>query len=162
MVDTVRWIDDTGRWNDASAIFAKAKPVEIIGNNFHVVDEIDETLTENIPAMQVILARTGLTIYGRDQEGNPKNDSSILKSVQGIWPEIEAPPGTVIMVSVGFQDVATAPVQWSDPREFIVGQDFWLDFIVTGRYISVKFESNAQPVWVLSRYDLNIEISGER
>ena len=161
MVDLVIWQDDVGAWNEASAVFARAKPVEILGNDFYVVDEIDTLL---VPKREfaVALTRTGLTIYGRDQEGNPKNDTQAIKSVQGIWPEIEAPPGTTVMVSVGFHDTATSPVHWAEPRPFVVGTDFFLDFIVTGRYISVRFESQGQPVWVLSSYDLDIERSGER
>ena len=158
MVDTIKWQQDTGIWNDASAIFSKAKPVMIEGNNFYVADETDENLTHD---MAVVISRSGLTIYARDQEGNPKNDTEAIKSVQGIWPEIEAPPGTVVKVWVGFQITATTPVQWTGPRDFVVGETIYLDFIVTGRYISVRFESVGQPVWVLSSYDLDIEKSGE-
>jgi hypothetical protein len=125
------------------------------------VDETD-TEDENPQEITVRLARAGLTIFARDQEGNPKNDPAILKNVQGIWPEIESVPGTVVMVSVGFQETSVSPVQWHPPRPFIVGTDFWLDFIVTGRYISVSFESVGQPVWTLSAYDLDIEKTGER
>lgn len=158
MVDLVVWKDDTGRWNDASAVFSKAKPVMIQGNDFYVADETDEMTPHT---MKVVLSRTGLTIYARDQEGNPKNDTEAIKSVQGIWPEIEAPPGTIVEVWVGAQATPISPVEWQGPRNFVVGETIYLDFIVTGRYISVKFESQGQPVWVLSRYDLDVEKSGE-
>lgn len=165
MVDTVIWQDDTGAWSDATAIFSKAKPVLIDGNNFYVVDEgLDFKDGEGVNAVPVVvsLVRSGLTIYGRDQEGNPKNDPTVIKNIQGIWPEIDAAPGTVIQVYVGFQDTAVAPVLWQGPRDFVVGEDFYLDFIVTGRYIAVRFESSGQPVWVLSAYDLDIERAGGR
>jgi len=158
LVDTIKWKNDTGVWNDATAIFSKAKPVMIQGNDFYVADETDEELDH---VMEVVVARSGLTIYARDQEGNPKSDTETIKSVQGIWPEIEAPPGTIVKVSVGSQVTATSPVQWTGPRDFVVGETIYLDFIVTGRYISVRFESLGQPVWVLSSYDLDIERSGE-
>lgn len=159
MVDMVTWDEDTGAWSDASAIFSKAKPLQIIGNNFYVADEGPDFGGTAIP---VVVSREGLTVYGRDQEGNYKNDPTVIKNVQGIWPEIEAVEGTTVQVYVGFQDTAISPIQWQGPRDFVVGTDFFLDFIVTGRYISVRFESLGQPVWVLSAYDLDIEPVGER
>lgn len=159
MVDTVKWQQDTGVWNEASAVFSKARPVMITGNNFYVADELGVDALEH--SMAVVIGRSGLTIYSRDQEGNPKNDTEVIKSVQGIWPEIEAPPGTRIQIWIGSQPTATAPVTWTGPRDFVVGETIYLDFIVTGRYLSVRFESVGQPVWVLSSYDLDIEKSGE-
>lgn len=159
MVDTVVWDEDTGAWSDASAIFSKAKPLQIIGNNFYVADEGPDFAGTPI---NVVLSRDGLTIYDRDQEGNAKNDPTVIKNIQGIWPEIMAPEGTIVKVYVGFQDSIGDGITWQGPRNFVVGTDFFLDFIVTGRYIAVRFESSGQPIWVLSAYDLDIENAGGR
>ena len=157
--ETVIWDDDTGTWGEASAVVSASYPVQIIGNAFYVVDSgVDFTGTP----VPVVVSRDGLTIYGRDQAGNPKVDPGIIKNVQGIWPEISAVPGTVINVYVGSQEVTGAPVQWQGPRQFVVGTDFFLDFIVSGRYIAVRFESMGQPVWALSGYDLDIVSVGGR
>ena len=163
MVDTVTWNEDTGAWGDAAAIFSKSKPVQIIGNNFYVVDEgIDFAGAPVSTEISVVLSRDGLTVFGKDQQGNPKNDPTMIKNVQGIWPEINAVAGTSVDVYVGFQDQISDPITWIGPRAFIVGTDDYLDMIVTGRYISVRFESYGQPRWVLSAYDLEVEPAGNR
>jgi hypothetical protein len=111
-------------------------------------------------AIKVSLTRTGLTIFGRDRDGQWKVNPTIIKEVTGIWPIFRGVPGTLIMISVGSQPTPDEPIRWEGPREFIVGQDFFLDFTVADRYISVRFESSGQRPWELLSYDLELEIVG--
>ena len=153
------WEDVDETWGSATAVFGKARPIQIIDGDFYAVDEGDDFQGEPVVS---VLSREGLTVFARDQEGNPKSDPGIIKSVQGIWPEIEGPPGTVVQVSIGFQDELNSPIQWQGPRDFVVGTDYFLDFVVTGRYIAVRFETLGQPPILITGYDLDIEVVGQR
>lgn len=153
------WVDTQETWGSAAAIFGKTRPIQIIGDDFYAVDEGEDF--QGSPVVATI-SREGLTIFARDQEGNPKSDPMIIKSVQAIWPEIEGNAGDVIQVSVGFQDELNSEVSWQGPRDFVIGTDFFLDFVVTGRYLAVRFESLGMAPWTLTGYDLEIEIVGVR
>ena len=151
------WDSYTTAWGQANAVYSENKPVQIIGSQFYMVD--DGANYQGDP-VAVALSHEGLAIYGRDQRGNPKVDASVVKNLQGIWPELRGVPGTIVQVSVGFQDATNQPITWSDKRDFVLGTDFFLDFIVTGKYLAVRFESLGQLPWELSGYDLDIEVVG--
>lgn len=153
------WEDIDETWGSAAAIFGKTRPIQIIGEDFYAVDEGSDFQGNEVVS---VLSREGLTIFARDQEGNPKADAGIIKSVQGIWPAIEGTEGGVIQVYVGFQDEINNPVTWQGPREYVIGTNFFLDFVVTGRYLAVRFEARGQALWTLTGYDLEIEVVGVR
>lgn len=160
MVDQdTNWEDTEETWGTAAAVFSKSRPLQLIGTDFYAADEGEDFQGSAIP---VVLSREGLTVFGRDQEGNPKADPTVIKNVQGIWPEIEGVAGATVQVYVGMQNELNAPIQWQGPRDFVIGTDYFLDFIVSGRYIAVRFESLGQPLWLLTGYDLDIEMVGGR
>lgn len=153
------WDENTDIWGLASAVHAEAKPVQIIGNEFYQADSGPDF--QGTP-ISVVLSRTALTIYGRDQQGRPRVDPGVIKNIQGIWPEFKAPEGTVIRVQVGFHDTPEGPVNWSPARDFTVGSSLFLDMYATGPYIAVRFESEGQLPWDLTGYALEIEPVGGR
>lgn len=153
------WDDSLREWNDADAIYSESKPIMVQGTKFF---QADNGLDFGGQPIRVSLTRTALTVLGRDRSGNWKVDPGIIKEVTGLWPMIRGVPGTVIKISVGGQPTPDEPIRWEGPRDFIVGTDFFLDFIVSDRYISVRFESEGQRPWELLSYDLDLEVVGER
>ena len=153
------WDDSLREWNDADAIYSEAKPVMTVGTSFF---QADNGVSFGGQPIKVSLTRTALTILGRDRSGNRKVDPGIIKEVTGVWPMIRGVPGTVIKISVGGQPTPDEPIRWEGPRDFVVGTDFFLDFIVSDRYISIRFESEGQRPWELLSYDLDLEIVGDR
>lgn len=152
-----QWSAADTAWGSAAAVFSRARPVQIISDLFYIADTGEDFAGQDI---EVILSREGLTVFAVDQEGNPKSDPRIVKVVQGLWPEIQAPEGTVIQVYVGWQEGPNRAVTWLGPRNFTIGTDTFLDFPVEGRFISVRFESLGQPNWILTGYDLEVNPAG--
>lgn len=158
MPDPTIWDTDNQAWGDADFIYSEAKPVMILGNAFAQVD--NGTNFGDTP-VQVTLTRTGLAITGRDRFGEWKVDPSVIKEITGLFPMIKGIPGTVIQVSIGSQERPDDPVYWEGPYLFTLGQGFFQDFTVSGRYLAIRLESTGQEPWELLSYDLDlVEVGG--
>ena len=158
-LDQLTWEQDEGEWDTAQYIHSESRPVMLVGNTFQQVDA--GTTFGDVP-VSVMLTRTGLSVVGRDRFGNWKVDPTVIKQVTGLYPVIKGVPGTIIKISVGAQEVSDDPVTWQGPYDYTVGQGFFQDFTISGRYLAVRFESEGQPVWELSGYDLDINLLGNR
>ena len=110
--------------------------------------------------VDVILERVGLTVAGKDQEGKPRSDPSLIKLLTELWPVFRGVSGTQIDISVGSQNRAEDSVTWYGPFPFILGQDYSIQPIVDFVYLSLRFVSSGQTGWSLLSYDLEIEILG--
>jgi len=157
--DPTIWDTDNQPWGSADFIYAQAKPVMIIGNEFY---QADSDLRFGEISLKVVLSRTGLTILGRDRFGQWKSDPSSMKEVTGVWPLIRGTAGTIIDVYIGAQDSTEDPVRWEGPYQYTCGQTTYMDFSVTGRFLGIRFESLDQEPWELLSYDLELELVGER
>ena len=82
--------------------------------------------------------RTGLSIYGRDRQGNWKADEKVVKMINAVWPRVKSTQP--INVYVGRQDTFNSPITWTGPRSFNPNTDKWVDFDVTGPLIGIRFE----------------------
>jgi hypothetical protein len=150
----VGWEDADYPWGGGSLRDIKPLPVFAQGFDFYVVDSGD-TFVDNKP-IAVLLERLGLTIYGRDRQGNWKEDPDVSKLVKGLYPLIRGETGTIIHISVGAQDSLEEGVVWDGPHEFVLGRDTYVTPLIEGRYIAVRFESSGQKPWTLLSYDLDI------
>src|SRR5690606_28516135 len=110
--------------------------------------------------IQVILERLGLTIYGRDRQGNWKEDPDLVKLVKKVVPIFRGSPGTVINIFVGAQDSMEGGVTWDGPHEFVIGRDTFVTPLISGKFIAIRFESLGQKQWSLLSYDLDIKNIG--
>lgn len=151
------WDQNISAWGDADFIYSEAKPIMLVGNEFYQADNGTMFGEENV---QVVLSRTGLTIFGRARDGMWKVDPTTIKEVTGIYPVMRAESGTTVQISIGSQAAPDDPVSWEGPYDFVIGTDFYLDFIVSGRYIGVRFESLGQKPWELLGYDLELKVVG--
>jgi hypothetical protein len=86
----------------------------------------------------------------------------VVKEIVGVYPQIKAPPGTLIYISAGGQQTSDDPVTWEGPYPFVVGRDTFQDFTISGRYLAVRFASTGQEVWQLSSFSIEIEAVGDR
>lgn len=111
---------------------------------------------------EVVLERIGITFDKTDRFGNPKVDPMDIKLVRGIWPVFDGLDGQVVRCYIGSQMAPNDPIEWSGPRDFIIGDDYYIDFRVSGRYISLRFEADVSDPFVLLGYDLDVEPVGRR
>lgn len=87
-----------------------------------------------------------------------------IKLVKSVWPNAEAASqteGRVLLVRVGSQPDAGAPIAWSSSVPITVGQERpKADFLVAGRYISISIAGNQDAAWRLNSIDIDYELQG--
>lgn len=157
------WEDAQYPWGGSTLRDIKPLPVFAYDFDFYQVDSADTFITPNgWEGIPVVLERLGLTIYGRDRQGNWKEDPDIVKLVKGLYPIFRGEPGTVINIYVGAQETMEGPVSWDGPHPFIIGEDTSINPLVSGPFIAVRFESTGQKPWKLLSYTLDITQVGRR
>ena len=77
------------------------------------------------------------------------------------WPQIIGPVGYTVQVYMGASDTPDGSVLWEGPYDFTIGEDQYVDFCISGRYISLRVESTGAPSWKFQGYDLDYEIIGQ-
>ena len=77
------WEADDMPWGQPAIIHARSWPVFVKDKSFYQAEITNKF--DNIP-VQVVLERAGLTILGRDRQGNWKNEPGVIKFVTGVWP----------------------------------------------------------------------------
>lgn len=157
--DPTIWDTDNQPWGEADFVYSQAKPVMIIGNEFY---QADSALRFGETSLNVVLSRTGLTIFGKDRFGNWKSDPSSYKELTGFWPIIRGTAGTIVKVYIGAQDSTEDPVRWEGPYNYVCGTTTFMDFTISGRFLAIRFESQDQDPWELLSYDMEIELVGAR
>jgi hypothetical protein len=104
----------------------------------------------------VLLERVGLPLIG------PRIDVASVKLITGIWPMIEGTLGDIIQVWLGAQrDAQSGSPQWIGPKDYIIGTTEFLDFLVSGRYAAVRFQSEGMSPWRLTGYEIEFESAGK-
>lgn len=157
--DPTIWETDNQPWGSADFVYGDNKPVMIIGNEFY---QADRDLRFGETPLRVVLMRSGLTIMGKDRFGNWKSDPTTTKELTMLWPIIRGSAGSQVNVYAGAQDSTEEPIRWEGPFPYIIGTTVHCDFTVSGRYLSVRFESQDIDPWELLSYDMDLEITGER
>lgn len=120
----------------------------------------DESFADEGANFRGYVERQSMAIAGVSRDGVPIMDPSVLKQVNEVWPELRQQNGTTVDIFVGGQDTLNDPISWTSALPFTVGVDDKVDCDVTGRYISIRFETNDQSQWKLDAYALNIEVLG--
>lgn len=80
--------------------------------------------------------------------------------LRSVWPHIEGPKGYDIQIWAGGHETPQGEIDWEGPYNFTIGEDTFTDFLVSGRYIAIRFSSSGTPVWSLQSYDLEFEVIG--
>jgi hypothetical protein len=153
------WDQADYEWGQAPLIHARDYPMLITDNIFF---QGDVGGTFDREPVEVILERIGLTLLGRDRQGNWKVDPSKIKFIGGVWPVMRGLPGTQVRLYVGSQEHTEDPIEWEGPYLCTIGETNFVDFTVSGRYVGLRFESSGQEPWELISYDLELTTVGAR
>lgn len=160
-LDTSTWDSDTTIWDLQNF---RASAFDMLGS-FPGVDlatsklmQLGVTQQMNGVDFTAFVERTDIALIGEDRvNGGFKADFEMRKIMKRIWPRVEGSP---VLVSVGSQETLGGGVTWEPQQLFTPGVDKYLDFLVNGRLIAVRFESSTQGVWYLDGYNLEIEPLG--
>lgn len=108
------------------------------------------------------IERQGLAVVGRDRQGQPKVDYRVVKQIQRIIPKLTGQGA--IRVEVGAANDFNETPTWSNPMDFTIGSDKYLDLPtpVVGKLIAVRFSSvsSGGVQWQLEGYDLEMALLG--
>jgi hypothetical protein len=150
-------------WGGSTLRDIKPLPVFSYEFDFYQVDSADTFIKDGeLQGIPVVLERLGLTIYGRDRQGNWKEDPDIIKLVKGVYPIFRGEPGTVVNIYVGSQEDMEGAITWDGPHPFVIGEDTYVKPLISGPFIAIRFESSGQRSWKLLSYDLDITTVGRR
>lgn len=111
------------------------------------------------------LWRDGLAVIGQGRDGSPRVDYNVHKVVTEVWPQIEAPPGTEVQITIDAtndsMDFANSPGANAQTLSFICGTDTKVDCLVEGRYINIGFDFIDTSNWKFHGYSLEMNVVGE-
>jgi hypothetical protein len=139
----IAWDDDIGMWDQASfsPTYDSMLLCDAEQSKLWNVDNSD--LADGQP-LYAFLERQSLPI------NNPIQRALVVR----VLPRITGGAGETIQIRVGGQPVFGAPITWSDPKDFVIGQDAAVDVQTEGRLISVRFEGTTRQQWKLHSYRL--------
>jgi len=158
-LDNSIWDNNDEEWGQADLVYSEARPIMLVAAEFY---RADDGVNFGDQPIEASLTRTGLAIIGRDRFGQWTIDPTVIKEIVGLYPIIKGNPGTVIQIWCGSQESPDDSVAWEGPYDFRVGIDSFLDFLVSGRYLAVRFTSVGQLPWELMSYGMDIAIVGGR
>lgn len=119
-------------------------------NKWWAVDE-GSTGTVNLPCT-AIKQNLDFDDYGIEATSH--------KMIRSIYPQIQ---GTgKIYISVGVAENPYDSPAWSNSVEFDIQKDRKADFRVSGRYLSIRFQSFDQDFWTLTSYGIDVIQRGKR
>lgn len=105
------------------------------------------------------IERRNLAIIGRDDQGMPTVDRSLIKHMTELWPEITM--GRV-EIRVGTQPYFEGEVSWEDWVLFDPNTDIKIDPNISEKFIAVAFRTptNLTDGWRLAGYSMSISAAG--
>ena len=83
-----------------------------------------------------------------------------MKLVRGIRPRIVGNTGDTVQIRVGGQTDPWSDPTWGPVMTHTIGSTIANDCFVSGRYITIRFETGTAYQWRLDSYDIDVEASG--
>lgn len=144
--DSETWAIDATTWNESAyspneARLLLAQTTRIAGFD---VSSSDDGATP----LESSLERTGLWF----------DDAYRKKLIRSVFPRIDAPSGTVVMIQAGSSNAPDSATTWGDSVPFVVGTDTKADLFMHGRYMGMRF-SCAAP-WRMRACDVDVVGTG--
>jgi hypothetical protein len=160
---TETWDDSAGSWNRAQ--FSGAFERVLAGVRDSEVDQKGRLIFVDDTNSQV----DGVTPVGGTitRESLDFGSPEALKYVRRVWPRIEGTTGTIVRIRVGQQSDPTSGILWSAIQDFEVNVDEFLNFDISGRYLSFRFEENTAPgsptqnIWAVVGFDVEWTFQGD-
>lgn len=153
------WDTVTGTWDAQTAVWSQIQRRRTIvgyepAARFYLMDD---GKTRDGASYTARAARTALAVEGRTKDGEPIVDFKSKKLCTRCWIRGE---GENFNFRIGVQDQIPGPVTYGDFISFNPNVDFYVDFEVEGRALSVEFSSSADVDWSISGYTLEIFPTG--
>jgi hypothetical protein len=154
-------------WDEVSYNIADNTPVFILGRRFFAADQGEQFAQWDgneytFTSITTVLERIGLPVISFDSEGRGKIVPHRIKMIRGMYPVFEGDPEVVVNLSVGAQDKLKTEITWEGPYGFEIGEDYFADFVTSGRFISLRLEAAEFANWKLLSYELDVQPLGER
>lgn len=140
-------VDDTA-WDGPGIVPPQARVM--LGCNDLKIKLLDSFYSHENAVRSGYLERRGLSLNNPDK----------IKLVRSIRPRIVGQTGQTIKISVGSQSDPWEEPVWTT-SVYTVGVSVLSHFLVSGRFIAVKFESDSAYKWRLDSYDVDFEFIGE-
>ena len=144
--DSDPWGSDVTTWNEAGQDIADRSKAVLASNDTQLYQmDASYEYAGSIPASS--LERIGMVL-------SPDENRTIVTSIR---PRITGSLGQEVKVSVGYHDAdpyAAPTYPSSGEMVHVIGTTVKNCCFVTGRYIAIKFESNATYQWTLDSFDI--------
>lgn len=150
------WNSDGNQWDTDTELWSTPGTDRILfgDNSANKIYLLDEGTTFDGLVPTATIERTGLAIYGKDRQGQPKVDYRVRKLMTRVWPKLT---GGQCMVTVGGQENEQAPVVWGTPVLFdsTTAEFVDLDPPINGRLLAIRFQL-LTPDEQFSGYDIEV------
>jgi hypothetical protein len=147
--DSAPWASDLTLWNGPDFVPSTARC--LMGSNDQKLFMMDASSSFDGVLPSAYLERRGLSL------GKPES----IKLVRGIRARITGNPGETVLVRVGSQDDPWNEPVWGPTVTHTIGSTVADDLLVSGRYLTVRFESGSAYQWRLDSYDLDVMEAGD-
>jgi hypothetical protein len=159
---TEEWDQVSGSWNRSTftAAFERA------------LAAVPDSTTDGLSRL-LFIDDTNSKVDGTSPVGGQVTRESLdfgapqeFKYIRRIWPRIEGNTGTIVKVRIGVQDDPSSAITFSPIQDFTVNVDNFLNFDLSGRYISVRFEEDTAPgapvqaSWDVHGFDVEYVLQG--
>lgn len=103
--------------------------------------------------MYTVLERKNITL----------DDDENIKTIKRIWPKMTLISGTTSSVNfyIGSQMKRNESITWNGPYAFDITSGDKIDCFVTGRWLSIKIESNTDIRWSIENFELDTVSGGK-
>lgn len=146
--DSDPWSADLSSWNGPDNVPSTARV--IMASTETKLYMLDSSASFAGSAPVAYLERRGLSFDEPEQ----------VKLVKSIRPRIVGNTGDTVLIKIGYSDDPYADPTWSTTMTHTIGTTVSNDCMVSGRYISVRFETGTAYQWRLDSYGLEVEAAG--
>lgn len=143
-----KWNQRVGTWNENQ--YSPNEARLLLGRSTPAISAFDIGSTDFGTQFTGLMERIGLTL----------GDSARFKLVRSLYPRVDAVPGTVLQVTVGAAENASAAIQWGTPQAFVVGQQDKVDVDASGRRLAYRIEGSGYQDWRMRSMSADIELQG--
>ena len=140
----VSWEGDDETWGGVDLTAKDFMPIFINGSDFFILGQNANLGKACFVERKAVVEGQGVALLG-----------------SAVWPQILGPVGSSVQISLGAHDTPDGAIDWEGPYDFVIGQDEFVDFCVSGKYLAVRIESQEIPVWTLQSFTIEYEIIGK-
>jgi len=154
------WASDLETWDQDTTLWSTAGLDGIItcSPTAVAIYKLDSGFSFAAAGAEVVLEREGLAIIGRDRQGQPKVDYGVRKLVTRVWPKLR---GGTWLVELGYAEDGDSATTWSASGTFDSEDDTYIDLVVNGRLVGIRFTQQDEVAGKLEGYDLRMALLGE-